>query len=608
MKVEDTVAARFVTEPVVTCIAEMGMNSCGVAGMIDWVESRAPQCLPGGYADGHGDDVKAAMLFPHDLMRDGGLDGLSENELLVELAGRTCYNSFGLKAGRKSNAEYIAHTQAGDVPHACYDETTEVLTASGWKAWPDVTSDDLLATRSAEGVLEYHRPNALTTHEYEGPMYSVESPMVDLLVTPNHRMYVCPTTTLEGRRRERFEFVEASALDQRSHCYVKDALWDSGERRNLAVMKLLGFAIGDGYIPDRTPGVLRFHLRRERKIVWLRNVCREAGLELRERGSDEYSLLLGEGRALFSRIYDSDGQKVIPQDLLASSDRPSLEALWEGLLNSDGHQGATAVLYSSRSPRLLDQVQQLLLHIGQAGHVHSESLISEGECPYVTMIRRNLRPEFNRGATLPRTKWIEWGGKVYCAQVPNGTLYVRRNGIPVWCGNSILYHAKMSFFIAGVSRRVSHELIRNYVGADRDEEGSPSQQSTRYVENAGFYIVPPRYLEDAGARQQFERACHENYSAYRRMVAEEIRLHGARHGAPPKGMDYKRILEAASALLMHSVETSFVWTTNPMALAKLFRERDHDAADLEFRRFAKAWKALCLSRWPNLFPQPWMKG
>lgn len=290
MKVEDTVAARFVTEPVVTCIAEMGMNSCGVAGMIDWVKSRAPQCLPGGYADGHGDDVKAATLFPHDLMRDGGLDGLSENELLVELAGRTCYNSFGLKAGRKSNAEYIAHTQAGDVPHA-----------------------------------------------------------------------------------------------------------------------------------------------------------------------------------------------------------------------------------------------------------------------------------------------------------------------------SILYHAKMSFFIAGVSRRVSHELIRNYVGADRDEEGSPSQQSTRYVENAGFYIVPPRYLEDAGARQQFERACHENYSAYRRMVAEEIHFHGARHGSPPRGMDYKRILEAASALLMHSVETSFVWTTNPMALAKLFRERDHDAADLEFRRFAKAWKALCLSRWPNLFPQPWMR-
>lgn len=32
---------------------------------------------------------------------------------------------------------------------------------------------------------------------------------------------------------------------------------------------------------------------------------------------------------------------------------------------------------------------------------------------------------------------------------------------------SVLYHAKMSFFFAGISRRMTHELIRHYVGADR---------------------------------------------------------------------------------------------------------------------------------------------
>lgn len=182
---------------------------------------------------------------------------------------------------------------------------------------------------------------------------------------------------------------------------------------------------------------------------------------------------------------------------------------------------------------------------------------------------------------------------------------------------SIAYHAKMTFFIAGVSRRVSHELIRNYVGADRDEEGSPSQESTRYVENAGFYVIPPKYLaaereEGDGsplAADRFMTECRSNYVAYLAAVMSDIEFFKHSHGGEkPKGIDYKRILEAASSLLMHSVETSFFWTTNPMALAKLFRERDHDAADAEFRRFAKVWKALCVATWPNLFPQSWMRA
>lgn len=174
---------------------------------------------------------------------------------------------------------------------------------------------------------------------------------------------------------------------------------------------------------------------------------------------------------------------------------------------------------------------------------------------------------------------------------------------------SLLYHAKMSFFIAGVSRRVSHELIRTYVGADRDEEGSPSQESTRYVENAGFYVIPPRYLEGSHSEEaRFREACDVNYRSYIEAVRDDLRAHETFKGTPAKGMDYKRILEAGSSLLLHSVETSFVWTTNPMALAKQFKERDNESADLEYQRFAKVWKKLCVDTWPNLFPQPWMQS
>lgn len=170
---------------------------------------------------------------------------------------------------------------------------------------------------------------------------------------------------------------------------------------------------------------------------------------------------------------------------------------------------------------------------------------------------------------------------------------------------SIMYHAKMSFFIGGVSRRVSHELIRHYVGADRTEEGSPSQESTRYVEHAGYYVVHPGVIADGQEEiDRFHADVQTNYGRYLGYIDRMCSLYAAHHnGEQPKGMDRKRIYEKASSKLEHSCETSFIWTTNPVALAKMFKERDNEAADLEYLRFARKWKRICIDYWPNLFPQ-----
>ncbi len=187
----------------------------------------------------------------------------------------------------------------------------------------------------------------------------------------------------------------------------------------------------------------------------------------------------------------------------------------------------------------------------------------------------------------------------------------------MWTGKvphrSTGYHAKMSFFFAHISRRVSHELIRNYVGADRDEEGSPSQESTRFTHHPGVYIAHPRLLDRGSIADievegsesnldKFQRLCDVNYADYIGYLSDEVETFRIRTGAEPKGMDKKRIYEAAAGLLLMSCGTSFIWTTNPMALTKFFYERDDEAADMEMQRFAKCLKKICLSRWPNLFP------
>lgn len=167
---------------------------------------------------------------------------------------------------------------------------------------------------------------------------------------------------------------------------------------------------------------------------------------------------------------------------------------------------------------------------------------------------------------------------------------------------SVLYHAKMTFFFGGIGRRVSHELIRHYVGADRDEEGSPSQESTRYTHHSGHFSVHPREVEGGGdAMAAFAINMNVVYRLYRDYIDSATQAFKKDTGREPAGMDRKRIYEAAAQLLPGSACTSFTWTTNPMALAKLFTERCDYAADLEIQRFAVKLRDLSYARWPNLF-------
>ncbi len=417
--------------------------------------------------------------------------GIPDGEALVELGGRECYRSWepGLNVNvtkvRQDSTEYLGNILKSG--HGCYDADTEVLTRNGWKFWGDVTLDDYLATRTADGLIEYHKPLGLTSYLYQGRMFRVEGKGTDLLVTPNHNMLVCPTTTKEGRRRQAYSLIRATEVGTRSHAYVKDARWYS-EASDISPDEaaLLGFAIGDGCLPDGGK-VVSFHLRRERKISWLtRLVDRLAFKFVVNTERDDYKVELPEHLIeLFSCIYDANREKQIPQHILFQS-VSVLEGLFEGLMQSDGSEGRTGQSFDSTSERLLDQFQQLCLHLGLAANrgytidsIERERRGSFGERPVTRLhvIRRTLRPEVNGWADqVGRSYWIDdWEGEVFCAEVPNHTLYVRRNGQPVWCGNSVIEHANYSFIFHNVSRVFTHEMVRHRAGV------AISQESMRFV-------------------------------------------------------------------------------------------------------------------------------
>lgn len=409
---------------------------------------------------------------------------VSDAENLIEAGGRMCYRSWApwdpekplgtnpnVTKVREGNNKYMANVIRSR--HGCYDSETEVLTAQGWRYWADVTKEDALATRTAAGCLEYHRPTRLVHYVHTGRMYRVEARGVDLFVTPDHSMLVCPTTTCAGRRKEDYRLIPAKELGTKSHAYITCATWPGGSSSPLTpeLAAILGFTIGDGTVCSS--GRVSFNIRKERKIAWLSAAAKRAGLELRGPDtSGKFTLRAPEDvKGLFLATYDDARDRCIPQELFAQAPRAVLSALYEGLITADGSDGPSGISFTTASKHLAGQFQQLCLHVGLAARevaLQEDRTGAYGERPVhrLHVTRRELRPEVNKYAgSAGKSYWVDaWEGEVYCAEVPNHTLYVRRNGIPVWSGNSLLEHATVSFVFKDISRVLSHELTRHRAG------------------------------------------------------------------------------------------------------------------------------------------------
>lgn len=148
---------------------------------------------------------------------------------------------------------------------------------------------------------------------------------------------------------------------------------------------------------------------------------------------------------------------------------------------------------------------------------------------------------------------------------------------------SVLEHASVSFYVEGVSRSLSHELIRH-------RHLSFSEVSQRYVnmEEARF-ITPPslfRMLQDEYPNITWDES-NENFR--RDTVAREIvkaynSIHARLAGWGLKG---KKAREAARAVMPNCTETRFVVTGNLRAWRDVLGKRYSAAADAEIRLLAE---------------------
>ena len=162
---------------------------------------------------------------------------------------------------------------------------------------------------------------------------------------------------------------------------------------------------------------------------------------------------------------------------------------------------------------------------------------------------------------------------------------------------SPIEHVSLTFAISGVSRALTHQLVRHRIA-------SYSQQSQRYVDGKDFnYIIPPSIAKNPAALARFTACMAEIAAAYSdlsELLADKtVENLPQNNAALAKARE--KVRQDARFVLPQAAETRLVMTMNCRSLLNFFEERCCLRAQWEIRALAKAMLPLAQNAVPVIF-------
>ncbi len=312
-------------------------------------------------------------------------------------------------------------------------------------------------------------------------MYKIRTKRVDLLVTPNHNLFIKPG---DPRNLRPVCLKEAQFLFGKSKQFKKDGSWIGKNEKYFTLpavkikhgnqyykgfqdkkekqipmkswLKFFGFWIAEGCTNEGKNGDYNVYLSNqdEKSLYEMKEFLKNIGCNVYQ---DDKKIRVRDYQLFFYlRQFGKSHDKFIPLRIKSLS-KELLEILFKYYLKGDGSvYGRTGkgLLATTCSIRLRDDLQEIALKIGMSAYYkldkkkgtlfrsptynYKKTYKQKHDTWKVCFIRRN------KHVVLPSTikrfnhteSWVNFDGKVFSIAVPNHVIYIRRNGIPVWCGNS----------------------------------------------------------------------------------------------------------------------------------------------------------------------------
>ena len=349
----------------------------------------------------------------------------------------------------------------------CYSDDTEILTENGWKYFEHVNYNDAIATLNENGYLEYQKPTNIIKKPYKGKMYNFSSIKFDLLVTPDHQMYV------KDKRKNNYIKRSAHKIGSGIWELKRDAKWDGRKRQYHIIpkyknvwssgrggktkrektlpkikipmnvwLKFLAYFVSEGCASNYRISIFqKFGSTYYNDVIDIMEKVDVGRVRIRKRKDQIRINNVSVAKHLRETCGTKAWNKHVP-NYVKQLPPSQLKIFITYLMRGDGHirerGGYTERVYVSCSKRLVDDVQEILLKMGISGNIQTRS---GGKCfggkyeskgYYVISFVLHNKPRIRKKHILT----THYDGMVYCVTVPNHIIYVRRNGKPIWCGNS----------------------------------------------------------------------------------------------------------------------------------------------------------------------------
>jgi len=328
----------------------------------------------------------------------------------------------------------------------CYDEQTEVLTNNGWKYFKDLTFDDKICQLD-KGSIIYDAPLDIMKYDYNGNMISFDSRGLNLLVTPNHKILM-RTNKWGNYRIERAESINYKQIFTKSKAIWKGIYKDSFNINNRIIPSLLWLKFIAIYLAEGSTGkgCVNICQTKEPTRTEFYNVCKNIadifnrkctiiGKDIKIYSTDLTTILSKYGKC---------DKKYVPYYIKELSSE-LIDVFLKWIVKGDGSICKGYVSYFTTSKKLADDIQELCLKTNKSASIGFDHKDRIGKPVWIknhytkstkVCYRVGFRIASEQKTFKKSISKVLYEGKVYCATVKTGLMYIRRNGKPVWCGNS----------------------------------------------------------------------------------------------------------------------------------------------------------------------------
>ena len=330
--------------------------------------------------------------------------------------------------------------------HECLDDKTEILTNEGWKLFADLNRSESVATLNlSNGHTEWQKPTNYHTSKFNGKMHHLSARCFELQMTPNHRVVYIPQKIngYKVAQSSSFHYTKGSSLN-----IPVSAISGNQEMNNISddELRILGWILSDGGVYNRngTPTVYIYQAKEKvDKIFEIlnrlkfeyssssreRTVDSIQGKKLINRTNTHFTInITGESKHRILNLLDS--KRVIPDWMHKLSDR-QFEIFLHSFIDGNGsrHKSAPTSMMAYGIKDTMDRLQAICIT-----HGYRASLSTYRQVHYRLNITKHLSQTLaNIGNKF---KEVDYNGNVYCVTVPNGTIFVRKNGCVCITGNS----------------------------------------------------------------------------------------------------------------------------------------------------------------------------